>query len=150
MDNTSSPKSAATNQTADQALIADDPIAAFRRANDAFATVTNDHASGRAGGPNPSPFIQNDLVNLADSMGSPDNPQGAGWGLSSQPIPSGTNQVGQSIASGFGTELPVAGKSQLRANDLGVLMMRLLAPHGRALLHKRHKQFDRQRAWHDP
>jgi hypothetical protein len=146
VDNTPSTASAATNQTADHALIADDPIAAFRRANDALATVT----SGHAGGPNPSLFIQNDLVNLADSMGSFDNPQGAGWGLRSQPIPSGTNQIGPSIAPGFGTELPVAGKSQLTLVISVFKMMRLLALHGRPLLHKRHKQFNRQRAWHDP
>jgi hypothetical protein len=63
-DSTSSRAPAATNQTADQALFADDPIAAFRGANDALATTTSDHASGRAAGPNPPPFVQNELVPL--------------------------------------------------------------------------------------
>jgi len=65
----SSPALAATNQISDRASTPDDPIAAFRRANEALANASSGHASGRAAGSNLYAYVQNDPLNLTDPSG---------------------------------------------------------------------------------
>jgi hypothetical protein len=69
MDTMSSPALAATNQISDRASTPDDPIAAFRRANEALANASSGHASGRAAGSNLYAYVQNDPLNLTDPSG---------------------------------------------------------------------------------
>jgi hypothetical protein len=65
----SSEMSAAANQTTDHAAGSNDPVAAFRRANEGLATAASDHTAGRAGGSDPYGCGFNAAPNLSGAPG---------------------------------------------------------------------------------
>jgi hypothetical protein len=84
----------APTEAADRVLIADHPIAAYLRANEALATAARDNMSGRVGRLDGDAYAQNDPPNQAHPAPSQTIKRGASYYLpTGRPIASRTIQM---------------------------------------------------------